>query len=267
MKISLAQFEITPGDPKANLEKVRLFASAAHADGSSLLLLPELWLTGFDIKRTIQYACQEGDETLQRIAAICRSENIFLGGSILMRCGTTYQNTFHLINPDGLICASYAKTHLFQQMGENQFLTPGEAIHTVEAPFARIGMAICYDLRFPELFKIYALQGAEFILLSAEWPVERIEQWKVLIRARAIENRMFVAAVNSIGRWRDMDFGGHSALISPDGTLIAEGGNEEQFITANLDLESIEDIRKTLPFGTDRRPELYARYMNAIQGK
>jgi predicted amidohydrolase len=264
-QISLAQFEILPGNPAANLEKVRAFAAAAHGAGSSLLLLPELWPTGFDVKRTVRFACRQNDEFVQELSAICCDASLAIGGSMLIRNGSHIENTYMLMDSTGGICASYQKTHLFQQMGEDQFLTPGEAIQMTPTFLGNIGMTICYDLRFPELYEIYARQGAGFIMMCAEWPVARIEQWKILIRARAIENRMFIAAVNCVGKWRDMSFGGHSALIAPDGTLMAEGGNEEELITGSLDLAAIDEIRKALPFGVDRRPELYARYAPSIK--
>ena len=118
-------------------------------------------------------------------------------------------------------------------------------------------MAICYDLRFPELFRHYALQGARLILLPAEWPNPRREHWRTLLRARAIENQCFVAACNRVGESDGTSFFGASAVIDPWGATLIEGDDTPAILTTTLDLSLVENVRERIPVFADRRPELY----------
>lgn len=261
-QISLAQFAILPGEPSINLKKVRVYAEKAKDLGSSLLLIPELWATGFDVKRTIHLACRRNEGYLDQLASLCAEVGISIAGSSLEKDGENIYNSFLWYDAEGKICASYQKTHLFRMMRENQFLSAGDTIQCASTFLGKTGLAICYDTRFPEIFQIYTQQGAALILVCAEWPVERIEQWETLLRARAIENRDFIAAVNCVGKWRNMVFGGRSLIIDPAGKILGKGSDQEEMITASIELDAIDAIREALPFGTDRRPELYARYLS-----
>ncbi|MCS7040082.1 MAG: carbon-nitrogen family hydrolase, partial [Caldilineales bacterium] len=120
------------------------------------------------------------------------------------------------------------------------------------------GLAICYDLRFPELFRLYALAGAQLILIPSEWPHPRLAHWRTLLRARAIENQCFVAAVNRVGSDRANTFCGHSALIDPWGETVVEADDASvQLLTATVDFALVDDVRRRIPALADRRPECY----------
>ncbi len=134
----------------------------------------------------------------------------------------------------------------------------GERATLAKLPWGTAGLAICYDLRFPELFRGYALAGARLILLPAEWPHPRLAHWRTLLRARAIENQYFVAACNRVGADPNgTRFFGHSTLIDPWGEAIAEAGEEPCLLTATLDLAQVEEIRRKIPVFEDRRTDLY----------
>ncbi|MGC8839221.1 MAG: nitrilase-related carbon-nitrogen hydrolase, partial [Anaerolineae bacterium] len=159
----------------------------------------------------------------------------------------------------GEILGAYRKIHLIPLFREDQYLYPGDAPVLVEFPWGKAGLAICYDLRFPELFRAYALGGAVVTFLVAEWPRERIAHWRVLVQARAIENLAFVVACNCTGSDESGTFGGHSLVVGPWGEVLVEGGEEEGLFFAEVDLAQVEAARERLPALRDRRPAAYGR--------
>ncbi|RME35455.1 MAG: carbon-nitrogen family hydrolase, partial [Deltaproteobacteria bacterium] len=167
-------------------------------------------------------------------------------------------NTSYVVD-NGEVAGSYRKLHLFSVMREDRFLAAGNEAVIVDTSVGRLGLAICYDLRFPELFRKLALGGAEIICLPAEWPKPRQEHWRTLLRARAIENQMFVAACNCCGIQGKLDFFGMSLLIDPWGDVLAEGGETDTVIRADFDLAKMHAFREQIPCFNDRRPEIYGR--------
>ena len=165
-------------------------------------------------------------------------------------------NTAYVIDR-GEIIASYRKLHLFSTMQEDRFLAAGNEVLVAETSIGRLGIAICYDLRFGELFRKLALEGAEIICLPAEWPKPRQEHWNTLLRARAIENQLFIAAANCCGVQGKFDFFGHSQLISPLGNLLAFAGEEETDLIAEFDFAEMAQYRKQIDTLGDRRADIY----------
>jgi predicted amidohydrolase len=151
----------------------------------------------------------------------------------------------------------YRKLHLFRLMNEDQWLQPGSAPLALDLPWGNTGIAICYDLRFPELFRRYAVDGAKLIVLSAEWPLERIEHWRALLRARAIENQCYIVACNSAGETGETVFGGHSMIVDPWGKVVIEGGEAPMLLTAEIELDLVDEVRKRIPVFDDRRTDIY----------
>jgi predicted amidohydrolase len=179
-----------------------------------------------------------------------------LVGSLPEKADGRIYNTAYVIDR-GEQVASYRKLHLFSSLGEDRFLSAGDRSLVVPTSAGRLGVAICYDLRFPELFRKLALEGAEILCIPAEWPTPRREHWRTLLRARAIENQMFVAAANCCGLQGKVDFAGTSMLISAWGEVLAEGRKEETVLTATLDFEEMLAYRKQIRCFHDRRPEIY----------
>jgi predicted amidohydrolase len=142
-------------------------------------------------------------------------------------------------------------------MDEEKYLTPGEEPVIVDLPWGRSGLAICYDLRFPELMRGYALGGVRLILIPAEWPHPRRAHWRTLLRARAIENQCFVVACNRVGTTGSTTFFGSSAVIDPWGETLVEAGEVETLLTVTIDTDLVEAVRRKIPVFADRRPELY----------
>jgi omega-amidase len=136
-------------------------------------------------------------------------------------------------------------------------LQAGQAPLAIDLPWGNTGIAICYDLRFPELFRRYAADGAKMFIIPAEWPLERIEHWRALLIARAIENQVYVVACNAAERTGDTTFGGHSMIVDPWGKVIIEGGESPMLLTAAIELDVINEVRGRIPVWEDRRTDIY----------
>jgi predicted amidohydrolase len=257
ISVSLGQINVRFGDPEANFQQARDDAREAKRRGSALLLFPELFLSGYDLSNRERYAAPSGEGAFAQLSVLAREHGIALGGTVLERRKDTYQNTFALFDAGGNYLALYRKTHLFSPMEERRFLTAGDAFTLAQTPWGATGLAICYDLRFPEMMRRYALLGAQLILLPAQWPRKRIDHWQTLLRSRAIENQVFVAGCNCAGESGRETFGGRSAIIDPWGRVVAEGGDTPELLTAEIDLDLVKTVRRDFPVLGDRREDLY----------
>lgn len=258
LTISLGQMDIAFGEPARNLQTVTRLAAEAARRGSDILLLPELWSTGYDLARAEIHATATEAGIFAAVRALAQEHRLTIIGSCLSRLGSgRFGNTLTVALPDGNSGGEYSKLHLFRLMDEDQYLTAGDRPAVVELPWGKTGLAICYDLRFPELFRHYALAGANLICLPAEWPHPRLAHWRTLLQARAIENQLFVAACNRVGVVGQTRFCGHSCLIDPWGETIIEGGETEMLLTAEIDVARVADVRARIPIFADRRPEAY----------
>jgi predicted amidohydrolase len=221
-------------------------------------MLPELWLTGYDLAMASDYAASLDEGSFALMADLAQTHRMYVVGTALEAnpLGLPF-NTAALYGPRANRIGAYHKTHLFPPMGEVEHMAPGQALPTFDLPWGRTALAICYDLRFPELWRRYTDAEAQLILIPAEWPVRRVKHWQLLLRARAVENQLFVVGCNRAGRDMDGEFGGHSAAIDPWGRVLVEGGLAPGLFLATLDLEEVARSRHRLPFLDDRRPELY----------
>lgn len=257
LTISLAQIDIELGDPAANLDKAAAWTAEAARRGSDVVVFPEMWTTGCDWSNIDRLAASQ-DEVIRAVAALAKKHHIWLNGSMLALDETGQPtNTSILFDPQGEQAGLYRKIHLFGVMDEDQYLAPGQSLATVETAWGQNGLAICYDLRFPEMFRSYALKGVNMVYLPAEWPHPRLAHWQTLLRARAIENQMYMVAVNRVGNDGTYDFFGHSAIIDPWGNTVVEAGETEVLLTAAIDTETVTTVRQKIPVFRDRRPDLY----------
>jgi omega-amidase len=257
IKITLAQTHIQFSDTHANLEKAIHIISSAAALGSQLVLFPELWSSGFDLANSHKYAVQN-KIILDNLSILAKDLKIAVGGSMLLEENGQIFNTFPFLSADGKITARYNKIHLFHPMQEHESCYPGNHIQMVEFSNLQAGMAVCYDLRFPELFRSYVIQGAQLFFIPTQWPLKRIEHWKLLIRARAVENLAFVVAVNCAGKIGGDYFGGSSAVISPWGETLVEGSEmEEEMLQVEIDSDQVERARRGITALQERRPDVY----------
>ena len=262
LTISLAQMDCRLGEPAANFEVAAAQVVEAARRGSDLVLLPELWSTAYALDRAAELAAPlargpEDGGWFGRFATLAQEHRIWLAGSLLEARAGGFYNCLAVYGPDGRLRGAYRKIHLFRLMAEEQYLAPGEAVATVDLPWGRAGLTICYDLRFPELFRRYALDQARIILVPAEWPHPRREHWRMLLRARAIENQCFIAACNRVGTTGANTFFGASAVIDPWGEALVEGGEAAMLLTVTVDLGLVDTVRQRIPVFADRRADLY----------
>jgi len=253
--VSALQFNVKLGIIDQNLQQAIDGLRSVSGHGARLAVLPEMWSAGYDYRRLADHA----DQTPRILDTLCHLSdelNMVIVGSLPEKVGDKIYNTATVID-GGKIKGSYRKLHMFSTMGEDRFLSPGDKTLVVPTTIGRIGVAICYDLRFPELFRKMALEGAEIICVPAEWPYPRQEHWRTLLRARAIENQLFVVAANCCGLQGKLEFCGMSLIISARGEILAEKEECNAEIVATIEQEEMVAYRKQIQCYTDRRPEIY----------
>jgi omega-amidase len=256
--ISLGQMDVILGEPARNLATAQALAAESAARGSDVLVLPELWSTAYDLERAEEHATAPDAGVFADVAVLAREHRLHIVGSLLGKLpGGGVGNTAVLFSPEGESLATYSKIHLFRLMEEEQYLTAGNELALAETPWGKSGLAICYDLRFPEQFRAYALAGASVVFVPAEWPHPRLAHWRTLLRARAIENQFFVVACNRVGESKKTHFFGHSTIVDPWGELVVEGGEQEILLTATIDTGLVAEVRERIPIFADRRPDVY----------
>jgi predicted amidohydrolase len=253
-------------DLASNVATAERLVRDAAADGASFIALPEKWnLLAGGAQLLAEAEPLDGPSLTAARGWAAELGIHLLAGSIAAAAGERAQNASVLIGPDGSDLAVYRKIHMFDVLvggvayRESEFEDPGEEIVTAPLGDADLGMTVCYDLRFPELYRILALRGARLISVpSAFTTITGRDHWEVLLRARAIENQVFVIAPNQIGAAPPhYDSYGHSAIVDPWGKVLAIAPAEECFVAADLDFGAQDEVRDSLPSLANRRPEAY----------
>ncbi|NQU44099.1 carbon-nitrogen family hydrolase [bacterium] len=253
MRVSCLQLAISEGSKEENLDRaLSLFARAPVSD---LYLLPELWPTGYFAFDRYESDAEGMDGPLvhafQKVA-FEREAWVFMG-TFVEREGSHLYNTALLIDPVGAVSVRYRKIHLFGfESEERRLVTPGRCPVTAATPWGTAGLSICYDLRFPELYRALLDHGAGVFLVASAWPAARLEAWHLFCRARAHENLAFLIACNAAGESRGHRLAGHSAIVDPWGRVLAEGGGEEAVLSFEIDPEEVERARGSFPALEDR---------------
>ncbi len=255
VRAAAIQFPIVAGDVEANLLQARRALQRVHDQGVRLAVLPEMWSSGYDYKCLAELA-DETPRVAAELAELAARLDLVIVGSLPEKDrGSLYNTAF--VHDRGQEIGRYRKLHLFSPMKEDRYLAPGNKTLVVPTSVGRLGVAICYDLRFPEMFRKLALDGAELVCLPAQWPSPRQLHWRTLVRARAIENQCFLIAANGCGRLGNLHFFGMSLIVSPRGEFLAEGGERAAESTALLDFADMAAYRKEIPAWHDRRPDIY----------
>lgn len=255
--ISLAQMNIALGDVRKNTSTMEEWTAEAARRGSQLVVFPELWSTGYALDQSRELASVLNSGLFAQVTTVAQQNKVSIVGSILEKRGIEVANSAAFFAPNGRMMGVYRKIHLFKLMEEDKWLQPGPSPLALDLPWGRTALAICYDLRFPELFRRYAVEGARLIIIPAEWPSERIEHWRVLLQARAIENQCYIVACNSAGRTGETNFGGHSMIVDPWGKILIEANDQPVMLTTEIELDVVDEVRARIPVFDDRRPELY----------
>ncbi len=258
LTVTLAQMNIALANQNKNISQMEKLAAEAGRRGSYLLVLPELWHTGYDLKNAHSYASELNKGLFATLSTVATHSKLAIVGSQMEKRGQEVANSAPFFAPNGRMMGVYRKLHLFGLMDEDDYLQPGPATLVMDLPWGATGVAICYDLRFPELFRRYAAdEGAKIIIVPAEWPLERVEHWRALMIARAIENQCYMIGCNAAGKTGDTVFGGHSMIVDPWGKIVVEAGESPQLVTADIDIDLIDEVRSRIPVFADRRLDIY----------
>ncbi len=255
--ISLAQMQIELGNVRRNYNMMERMVAEATKRNSHVVVFPELWSTGYALNQADELAETLNHGMFTQISKVATQNKISVLGSILEKRGTEVANTAAFFASNGRLMGVYRKIHLFSLMDEDKHLQAGASPLIMNLPWGDSALAICYDLRFPELFRRYAVEGARLVFVLAEWPRSRVEHWRSLIIARAIENQYYMIACNTVGEVGDTTFAGHSMIVDPWGKIVVEAGEEPFLVTAEIELDRVEEARSKIPVLDDRRPEIY----------
>lgn len=259
MRIAIAQLRGHPADVAANIAAARTEAERAKALGASLLILPETYLTGYDIGEDAWRLAEAADgPSHAAMGEVARDNAIALLYGHVERAGDgPPYNAAKLLDRSGRTLLDYRKTHLFG-MEENRLYRPGEAIpDPVALDGLRVGVLICYDVEFPEAVRSLAARGADLVCVPTALMKPYSIVPDVLIPARAWENQLFVAYADRCGRERTIDYEGKSTVAAPDGSIIARAGDGEEMIVADIDPGRYATVKAHNPYLADRRPALY----------
>lgn len=270
--VSILQINAQDDDKARTIEKVLAMLDLAAGRGSTLAVLPEVWVgTGFssrdayrDLAEPIpgpvtQLLCRKAAETRMTIFG-----SIYEAGP-----DGLFYNSAPVIGPDGTIEGVYRKTHLFDAPGrsdmpsmlESEKVRSGSELQVYDAPFGRFGVGICFDLRFPEIFRDYAASGAKLIVMSTAFLAPRFDHWEFLMRARATDNQVFMIGSGMVGHERvsGIGFVGRSMVVDPWGVVTAQASDREMVLTTTIDLDQVSSIRSGFPLHAQRRPSIYDR--------
>ncbi len=260
MRVSIIQMDMKPADPEYNFAHAAHLIEEAAMESPDVIMLPETWNTGFFPKKDLALLADDGGAGVRdRIGTLARryEVNIAAGSVADNREGKVF-NTAYIFDRSGKMTASYDKTHLFSPMGEHEYFTPGAKLCRFSLDGVSCGIIICYDIRFPELTRKLALKGLDVLFVVSQWPDVRADHLRTLLRARAIENQMFVCCCNSCGAMSGTQYAGDSVMIDPWGKVLAEAGPAETIITHDLDLQILDGIRESINVFRDRRDDLYS---------
>jgi predicted amidohydrolase len=261
MKIAVAQIACSLGDPEANSSKVHDFSRRARAIGAELIIFPEMTDTGYSMPVIQKHARDWTTGFVRGLQEIAAKISIAIVSGVSERVGSLIYNSQVLIDERGGVASKYRKTHLYAvaPVEEQSCFAPGNSFASFELRGLKFGFSICYDLRFPELYrKLVIEKNVDAFIISSAWPFPRIEHWCVLAQARAIENQAYVIASNRVGKDDELWFCGSSAIIDPRGVVIAAASaDREELIYADVSQDLVRSVRQRVQSLGHRRRDLY----------
>jgi len=252
MKTAAIQMNITWENREANYMRARTLCEQASTAGAELIVLPEMFATGFSMDPSVTAEASDGPTPTFLGGLACDIGVTVIGGYVEETEGGKGANTALALGPDGNVLAKYVKTHLIAYLGEDTAHVAGDRPASFTLAGANIACFICYDLRFPELFRLVA-EDHHLVCVIASWPSARQHHWDLLLQARAIENQLFVLGANRVGGGGGLEFLGGSAIIEPMGRTLAHGADQEGVVMADIDPDEVKRVRSELPFLRDRR--------------
>lgn len=255
------QFDVRRGDVEHNRGAATAGLRKAAAAGARLAVLPELWTTSFtpEVDQELLDASLAAE---REVAELSREfDMVVVGGGVERENGALYNRA--LVIDAGRIVGSYRKIHLFSVNGEHRVMSHGLTPLVVDTSVGRIGVLICYDMRFPELVRHYFYEHVQVLAVTAQWPEARATHWRTLLQARAIENEMFVVGCNRTGTEPSLKndeplvFPGDSRIVDPMGEALATGTGEDEPVLATIEIRKVRAMRRILPLLKDSRPKVY----------
>ena len=253
MKINLFQYQIVWENKKNNVAKIK-HCLEATPDKSDLLLLPEMSFTGFSMHTEL--IGEINDETKKEITKLCVEQDIAIGFGWVKEKERS-ENHYTVIDRFGNEIFDYIKIHPFSYSNEDKYFVGGSDMAYFELQGISFSTLICYDLRFPELFRI-ASRKADVIIVPANWPQKRREHWITLLRARAIENQIYIIGINCVGNIGNLLYSGDSVVVAPDGSVLLDAGSGEGMVIFDL-YNDVQKYRDEFPTYRDRRDDLYIK--------
>ena len=261
IRVCSAQLSPIWEDPGQTLDKAEGFIAYAARCGAQLICFPEQFATGWDPLSGKNVQDRTGS-IITRLQTCAKANRIAIIGSFRETASPYPKNTAVAIGNTGIILSTYSKIHLFSPAKEDEHFIPGMDLGIFPLGPLSCGLAICYDLRFPELFRIYAQEGVRAVFVPAAWPASRIRHWELFIQARAAENQIYVIGVNTTGTTPVDRYSGSSMAADPHGTIISRANEAEQLLFIELDPSEVAAARAALPVENDRKDALYHTLLN-----
>ncbi len=248
LRVAAIQMQVVSGEPRKNMVRAEAMLREAARQGAQAALLPELWTCGYARDKWASIAREHASQTLDFLRNEARRLNMaIVGGSFPTGGPDGIYSTCYTIRPDGEVVSRYSKEHLFPLLNEPDYLRPGSPTPPVSTPVGKWASLICFDIRFPESARQLAYGGARVLWVPAEWPHPRLEHWRTLLRARAIENQFFVVAANRCGEGDGSHWCGHSTVIDPWGNILAEAEEDECVLVSDLNMGLVDEVRARIP--------------------
>jgi len=261
MRVAAAQIACSPGNVPENVAKIREFATRARDAGADLVVFPEMSDTGYTLEAIQNQSSSWSDGAVPQLQKMARDLGLVIVCGVSEREGGQTYNTQVVVDPQGNLAAKYRKTHLFVggKLSEDKCFSPGTEFTDFDLGEFRFGLTICYDLRFPEIYRALAVnKGVNAFLISAAWPIPRIEHLRALVLARAIENQSYVILSNRVGSDDGVTTCGSSVVIDPYGVIVAAASaDREELVVADLFLDVVTQVRSRIQVFADRRADLY----------
>lgn len=243
-------------DKEGNFGKVRKAAEKAAYKGADVLFLPEMSFTGFSMNTEL--TAESDDLSRSFVKILCSEFGIAIGFGWVRKLKDKAENCYSVIDKNGTELSTYVKMHPFSYSGEDRYFSGGSSIAFYAVENIGFSTAVCYDMRFPELFScICRDERVKAVVIPANWPAKRSEHWKILTRARAVENQVYIIAVNCVGEINGLYYSGNSCVIAPDGEILSYSENKEELVFADIDGGTADKLRKSFPVKNDRRTDLY----------
>ncbi len=256
MIVAGLQLDLAWEEPEENFRRAVPLAERAAAAGARLLVLPEMFATGFSMRADV--VAPHADRTREFLVGLARRLDVWVLGGYAEPGEERPRNGCSLIDPAGQERLHYQKIHPFSLANEHQHYEGGTAVATCDVEGVRVTPFICYDLRFPEVFRATA-DATDLYLVIANWPAQRGHAWRTLLLARAIDDQAWVLGVNRVGEAQGKHHTGDSALIDPMGAVVASVSEQPDLVLGEVDPDEVRKVRERFGFLADRRPEVYGR--------